>query len=120
MTVLLADHDSFSQAIYVKKFERSTFDVVLADSGDTCMRKAKSHRPDAIVMELALPRMNGFRVLELLKSWEETANIPVVLLTSLAEQSDIDRCGRLGCRAFFIKPHTRPECVVEAVKELVA
>lgn len=118
--VLLADHDSFSRTIYSKKFEQSKFEVVVAENGDACMRKAKSHHPDIIIMELALPQVNGFQVLESLRLHGETANIPVIMLTSLAEQSDIERCERLGCFAFFIKPYARPERVVETVKELVA
>jgi CheY-like chemotaxis protein len=67
-------------------------------------------------MELALPKIDGFQVLEFLRRRNDKLDIPVVLLTSLTEQRDVDRCVSFGCRAFFIKPHARPERVVDAVK----
>jgi CheY-like chemotaxis protein len=117
--ILLADHDAFFRSMYARVFERSSFEVAVAEDGGALLRKARSDLPDAIVMELALPQTDGFRALEELRSHAETAKIPVVLLTSLSERSDVERCERLGCDRYFIKPHARPDSVVGTVLELV-
>lgn len=106
--------------MYSKRFEQLRFEVLVAESGESCVQEARRKRPDAIVMELTLPEVDGFRVLERLRGYGETAGIPVVMLTTLAERDDIERCRKLGCCSYFIKPYARPDRVVSAIRELVA
>ncbi|MBD3251698.1 response regulator [Candidatus Uhrbacteria bacterium] len=117
--VLIADRDTISTSIYSSRFSSASFDVSTVESGEACVRKAQEYKPDAIVLELALPKMDGFQVIRSLKGRQETAKIPVFLLTEIAEQADIDRCEAYGCEGFFLKPFADPSVVVQRVSAMV-
>lgn len=117
--VIFIENDAFFAKIYARKFEASGFCVAVASEGDTGLRKACADKPDGIVLDLLLPGMDGFGVLEALKSTPDTASIPVFVLTDLSEPEDIDRCLRLGACGYAIKAHTTPERVIDALNAVL-
>ncbi len=71
--------------------------------------------PSCILLDLFLPGRDGFQILDELRQSPETAHIPVVILTDLAEPEDVERCLAAGACGYAIKAHTRPEQVVRMV-----
>lgn len=116
--LLLIDHDTFSASIYSQTFEREGFEVQTVPTGEDGLRAAATH-PDVILLDLVLPRLNGFSLLEMLKNDPSTADIPVVIFTHLAQRQDIDRCLTMGIAGYFIKVHAHPEDVVRHVKSAI-
>jgi len=118
--ILLAEDDAFLLSMYAEKFRAEHFDVCIADNGLKVLKMAKKEKPDIILLDVMLPKMNGFEVLKSLKQDVETHHIPVILLTNLSQKDDINRAIKLGARDFLIKAHFMPNEVVNKVKEVLA
>jgi CheY-like chemotaxis protein len=117
--ILFIDDDSFHISIYGKKFEAMGCRVVSTRNGADGLRMARKHRPDLIILGLVMPGLNGFEVLESLKAEPEFERIPVIVMTSLAHETDVRRCQKLGCAAYLIKSQTKPEDVMKKVSEIL-
>lgn len=115
----MIDDDAFFLAIYKKKFEADGFDVVTAPGGEDGLRLATDKHPDVIMLDLVMPRVDGFQVLERLKADPVTSRIPVYICSNLCQQGDIDRCKGLGAAGYAIKAQITPDDAVKQVKRLL-
>jgi DNA-binding response OmpR family regulator len=115
--ILLVEDDPFLLNMYTTKFEMENFKVISADDGEKGLRLAASDTPDIILLDILIPKMNGFKVLEELKKSKTTQNIPVILLTNLSQKSEIDQGLSLGADDYLIKAHFMPTEVVEKIKK---
>ncbi len=95
------------------------FEVVTAYDGVECMEKVQQEKPDLIVLDVMMPRKDGWTVLDELKRNPETEHIPVVMLTALGGISDMDRGARLGNDSYLTKPF-EPIELIAIVKRLIA
>lgn len=118
--VLLVEDDSFISKMYVTKFTLQKFNVLAAGDGEEGLRMAIAEIPDIILLDIMLPKMDGWQVLEHLKANESTKNIPVLLLTNLGAQEDIERGLQLGAIDYMIKAHFIPSEVIEKINTLVS
>ncbi len=118
--VLLVEDDSFISKMYVTKFTLQKFDVLAAADGEEGLRMAIENIPDIILLDIMLPKMDGWQVLEHLKVNQTTKNIPVLLLTNLGAQEDIERGLQLGATDYMIKAHFIPSEIIEKINTLVA
>jgi CheY-like chemotaxis protein len=78
--------------------------VVLAEDGPEALRLAFSESPDVILLDLMMPRMDGYEVMRQLKASEKTRGIPVIMLTAKSGSEDRDRCAELGAAGYITKP----------------
>jgi len=117
--LLIIEDDLFLLNMYASKFELEGFDVVLAEDGEKGWKTAIKDMPDVILLDIMMPKMNGFEVLEKLKSDNKVSKIPVILLTNLSQKDEIERAMNLGAADFLIKAHFRPSEVVEKIKKLL-
>ena len=118
--VLIVEDDSFLAGIYASKFEKEGFKVSLALDGEIGLKLVKKEKPDIILLDVLLPKLDGFEVLEKLKADVATASIPVVLLTNLGQKEDVDKGLKLGAADYLIKAHFMPAETVEKVKKVLA
>lgn len=118
--ILLVEDDPFLLDMYSTKFKDVGFNIVVAQDGEMALVKAKEESPDLILLDVVLPKKDGFEVLKTLKSDNQTAAIPVVLLTNLGLDSDVKRGLELGAQSYIIKAHFTPTEVVAKVKEILA
>lgn len=118
--VLLVEDDSFISKMYVTKFTLQKFNVLAAADGEEGLRLAEQELPDIILLDIMLPKMDGWQVLEHLKINQKTKNIPVLMLTNLGAQEDIERGLELGATDYMIKAHFVPSEVIEKINRLVA
>lgn len=114
--VLLVEDDSFLSNIYKTKFEMEGFKVTPAEDGALGFELAKKKSPDIILLDILLPKMDGFTVLQKLKEDSSTADIPVILLTNLGQKDDVDKGLQLGAVDYLIKAHFKPAETVEKVR----
>jgi len=115
--VLMIEDDAFFAKILAQHLIAADFEVIHATNGEDGVQQAIDEQPDAIVLDVDLPKKDGFEALEELKAHPETRTIPVMMLTSLSAREDIARCFKHGACEYFIKAHHGPE---EVVKKLQA
>jgi len=117
--VLLIEDDTFLGNIYKTKFEMEKFKVIVATDGLEGLEMAKKKKPDIILLDILMPKMDGFEVLENLKKDKSLASIPVVLLTNLGQKDDVDKGLGLGAVDYLIKAHYKPSETVDKVKSVL-
>lgn len=117
--ILLIDDDAFLAQIYTQKLEIEGFDVHLAGSGEDGLKLVVREPPACILLDILLPGMDGFEVLEKLKADEETAKIPVIMVSNMGQREDVERAKQLGATSYLIKSHTLPGDVLRKVKEVL-
>lgn len=117
VSILIVEDDTFLSNIYKTKFEMEGFDVIMADNGEVGLAMAKSKKPDIVLLDILLPKMDGFMVLKELKADKEAQNIPVILLTNLGQKDDVNKGLELGAVDYLIKAHFKPSETVEKVRK---
>lgn len=117
--VLLVEDDSFLANIYKTKFEMEGFRVTVAADGEAGLAEAKKKKADIILLDILLPKMDGFTVLQELKSDESLREIPVILLTNLGQKDDVEKGLELGAADYLIKAHFKPSETVDKVKKVL-
>ena len=115
--ILLIEDDSFLSGMYDTKLKLEGFDVVLAEDGAKGLELAVSQRPDIILLDIILPKMDGFTALKHLKENTETKKIPVILMTNLGQKEDVERGIALGAQDYLVKAHFMPSEVVEKIRQ---
>jgi len=115
--ILMIDEDRFFRKIYRDKLSRLGFDFVEATNGIEGLNKVIAEKPDLVILDLILPRKNGFDVLIDIKSNRNTENIPVIILSNLGQESDIQRGLSIGAEAYLIKTEASLSKVIEKVRE---
>lgn len=120
--ILLVEDDAILVEMYQAKFELEGHDIVVATNGVECLSQLDTFTPELILLDILMPKLNGFHVLKEIKKRPGMRNIPVILLTNLGEaEVDMNRelATALGVSDYLIKSHHTPDEVVgKAVKAL--
>ena len=103
-TILLVEDNDMNRDMLARRLQRRGYEVLLAVDGVEAVDKAIGDKPDLILMDLSLPRMDGWEATQKLKADESTAGIPLVALTAHALETDRKRALDIGCDAFETKP----------------
>ena len=117
--VLIVEDDNFLVEMYTTKFELEGFSVVSAEDGEKGLEVAKNEHPDIILLDILMPKMDGFTTLVELKKDESLKNTPVILLTNLGQKEDVKKGFELGAAGYLIKAHFMPSEVVEKIKKIL-
>ena len=117
--ILLVEDDPLLIDIYTTKFKEAGFAVEVADSGAYVLKKAKEVKPDLIILDIVLPHVNGWEVLESIRKDEELAAIKVIILSNLGQKEEIEKGMKLGADLYLIKAHYTPSQVVREVTKLL-
>jgi two-component system alkaline phosphatase synthesis response regulator PhoP len=99
--------------------QKSGFEVFTASDGELGLKIIEEKKPDLVLLDLILPKKDGFEVLEILRSKKETEHLPVVILTNLEEKYDIERAMAYGVRAYLVKTNYGIDELVEKIKEIL-
>tara|TARA_B100000900_G_C20011973_1_gene486253 strand:- start:43 stop:465 length:423 start_codon:yes stop_codon:yes gene_type:complete len=102
--ILIAEDDPKTLRLVGEVVQRGGYRAALAKHGVGAVKLLKRARPDLIILDLRMPRMDGFQLLELLKKYETSASIPVIVLTGSNSPMDIDRAMRIGISDYLVKP----------------
>jgi two-component system, OmpR family, alkaline phosphatase synthesis response regulator PhoP len=109
------EDDTFLSGLIVKKFKDSNVVLRHFKSGEDLFSEIARERPDVVVTDILMPAMDGFEILRKLKVNPDTASIPVVLLSNLGQQSEMEQALRLGATKFLVKASLSLD---EVVKEI--
>lgn len=117
--ILLIEDDKFLRELMSKKLITLGYEVVSAADGESGLVMIKETQPDVVLLDLILPGINGFEVLEKAKQDPEIANIPVVILSNLGQGEDIEKGLALGAKDFLVKAHFTPQEIVNKLKSIL-
>ncbi len=117
--VLIIEDDLFLRSLISRKLETEGFAAEMAVDGEEGLAKVIDVNPNLILLDIILPKMNGFEVLEKLKSDEKVKGIPVILLTNLGEKEDAEKGMSLGAADYLVKAHFTPEEIIAKIKSVL-
>ena len=115
--ILVVEDDSMISSMYKTKFEADGFTVVIAGNGAEGLELAKKDKPDIIMLDVILPQLDGFSVLEELKKDKLTKDIPVIMLTNLGTAEDKVKGEKLGAVDYLVKASLTPAQISEKIKK---
>lgn len=117
--VLLIEDDPMIYRLYQKLFTLEGFDIELAENGNIGLSKLTEFKPDILLMDIMMPEMNGLEMLTKVKENPETKDIPVVVLTNIADMNVTQMALQKGAVLCIIKSQTEPDDVVNSVKAVL-
>jgi DNA-binding response OmpR family regulator len=115
--ILIIEDEETLQKALAQYLEEDKFEVFSAMDGEKGVELAKSEKPDIILLDIILPKKDGFQVLEEIKQDENTKNIPVILLTNLESMEDIQKAFDKGATTYLVKSEYRLEDIVKKINE---
>lgn len=120
-SIILVEDDSFISGMYQAKLAALGHTVEVIEDGQAAWdRLQKDPMPDLLLLDIVLPKKDGFEILEDLRKADRTKKLPVILLTNLGQNPDIERGLALGADDYIIKAHYTPTEVVEKINALFA
>jgi len=115
--ILFIEDEAALQKTFRDILEKEGYQMISALDGESGLRLAKSQKPDLILLDLILPRKDGFEVLKELKEDEATKGIPVIVLTNLEDIESVERAIELGATTYLVKAQYTLEEVIQKVKK---
>ena len=115
--VLVVEDEHFLSDIYEHQLKKEGFQVLVAHNGEEALAFMKKQKPQVILLDLVMPKMNGFEFLEHLSKEPSWKNIPVIVLSNLGQDRDREFCEKLGVRCHLIKIRVSTTEVIEEVKK---
>jgi DNA-binding response OmpR family regulator len=116
--ILIAEDDLMISEIYQKKFTENGYEVLTAFSGDQVLEIVKKHKVDIVLLDLLIPKLDGFAVTENLRNGKYDQNIKIIISSNLSQKEDQDKVLALGADGFILKSQFTPSELAEEVKRL--
>lgn len=119
--ILLVEDDSMVVRMYQRKLEKDGFQLTLAFNGEEGLAALKKEKPDIVLLDIMMPKMNGIEMLKAAKADPITKDIPVVILTNLGDRpEDVQKCKELGAEDYWVKANTPIQEITERIKKILA
>lgn len=118
-TVVIVEDEKMLADMYSTKFSMEGFDAQKANDGQAGFDLVKQVKPKIVLLDIIMPKIDGFGVLKMLKEDAELKDIPVILLTNLGQEEDIKKGKELGAADYFVKANHTPAEVVNKVREVL-
>lgn len=117
--ILIVEDEKLILSAFKDRFEKEGFDVLAAENGEEGLKKIAQKRPDLILLDIAMPIMDGFEMLETIRSNEENKKIPVIVLTNLDKKNNIPKAADLGATIFLTKANSSLDEIVKQTKKML-
>lgn len=118
--IMIIEDDKFLSSLIRVRLEKDGFTVIQAFDGEEAVELLKTERPNLIVLDLIMPKVTGFEVLQKISLMPDVANVPVVILSNLAQDSDVQKARDYGAREYFVKVKISIDDVIKKISTLVA
>lgn len=118
-TILIVDDDQFITVAYKAGLEQAGYAVVVAQDGEEGVKRMLDAKPDLVILDIMMPKMDGFEVLQSVKGTPDLAQIPIVVLTNLSQQSDADAALSYGAAEFLTKANVSLKDVLLRLERLL-
>jgi DNA-binding response OmpR family regulator len=117
--ILIIEDDKMLSDMYSLKFNEEGYQAIQAFTGLEGVEKTKTEKPDIILLDIILPQMDGFQVMEEIKKNKELENIPILFLTNLRQEEDVKKGTAMGAVGYLVKASFTPAQVLDKVKEIL-
>lgn len=114
--ILLVEDDEVLATVYKQRLELEGFEVKRVDNGEDALQVAVEFKPELILLDVMMPKLNGFDVLDILRNTPATHNIHIIMLTALSQPKDAERAKELGADDFLVKSQVVISDVVDRIK----
>lgn len=114
--ILLVEDDDALASVYTTRLQAEGFDTRRVANGEEALAVAIQYQPNLILLDVMMPRVSGFDVLDILRNTPETANVKIVMLTALSQDSDKERAESLGVDDYLVKSQVVIADVVDKIK----
>ena len=113
--IIIVEDEEILRNLLQKKFLVEGYEVDIAEDGEVGLFKIKENRPDLIILDIVMPKMNGFEMLEEMQKDESLRDIPVIIVSNSGQPVEIDRAQKLGVKDWLVKTEFDPQEVIEKV-----
>lgn len=117
--LLIIEDDLVLQKALSQYLESENFEVKCAGDGETGIKMATKEKPDLILLDIVLPKKDGYEVLAEVRGNKDTKNIPIILLTNLGSISDVEKALGLGATTYLVKADYKLEEITQKIKEIL-
>jgi DNA-binding response OmpR family regulator len=114
--ILLVEDDDNMANVYATRLEAEGFNIKRVANGEEALAAALEFHPDLILLDVMMPKVSGFDVLDILRNTPETANLRVIMLTALSQEADKQRATDLGVDDYMVKSQVVIADVVDRIK----
>jgi len=114
--LLLVEDDDALASVYMMRLKSEGFDIRRVANGEDALAAAKDHKPDLVLLDAMMPKVSGFDVLDILRNTPETANLKIIMLTALSQETDKTRAQGLGVDDYLVKSQVVISDVVDRIK----
>jgi DNA-binding response OmpR family regulator len=118
--ILIIEDDHALQKALVETLTKHGYTATSAFDGETGLQSAEREKPDLILLDIILPKRDGFGIMKELKESPATAPIPIIILTNLEDTADIERALGLGATAFLVKTNYQLEEIAKKVEQVLS
>lgn len=117
--ILVVEDDQFLANAYKLKLSKSGFEIQVAYDGNEALEVLKEFTPDAILLDLIMPNLDGFATLSAIQQDENLKNIPVIVASNLGQKEDVAKAKELGAMDFIVKSNVSIEDIVQKVNSVI-
>ena len=118
--ILIIEDDRFIAKMYQTKLSLEGYDVDVAENGALGIEKIKSFSPDLVLLDIIMPEVDGFGVLEAIREDDTIHSTQVIVMSNLAQEDHLKRAKALGAKDYIVKSQFTPMDVVKKIKEVLA
>lgn len=119
-SIIVVEDESFLSKVLAERLEDEGFGHIdVAGNGEEALAMIKNHNPNIVLLDMILPKMNGFEVLEILQADPKLKKIPVLVLSNLGQDQDIEQAKKLGARDYIVKSNFSLQKVVEKIMSIL-
>ncbi len=113
--IIIVEDEEILRNLLQKKLLAEGYEVDIAEDGEVGLLKIKENKPDLILLDIIMPKMGGFEMLEELQKDESLLDIPVIVVSNSGQPVEIDRAQKLGVKDWLVKTEFDPQEVIEKV-----
>lgn len=117
--ILLVEDSKAIQQMYKNKLTIEQFNVITADNGMEAIKILSQEKPDIILLDLMMPIMDGYKVLQVIKTDPRLSNIPVLVFSAKGQPEEVEKSLNLGAAGYIVKATTKPNEVVEQIRKVL-
>ncbi len=114
--ILLVEDDDALASVYQTRLQAEGFDIRRVPNGEDALAAALEYKPDLILLDVMMPKVSGFDVLDILRNTPDTTNVKVIMLTALSQDTDKQRAESLGVDDYLVKSQVVIADVVDRIK----
>jgi DNA-binding response OmpR family regulator len=114
--ILLVEDDDALANVYLMRLKAEGFEIKRVGDGEDALAMAIEYKPQLVLLDVMMPKVNGFDVLDILRNTPETSNLKIIVLTALSQESDKQRAKALGADDYLVKSQVVVNDVVNRIK----